>query len=88
VSGPARAEEEFGEEHPPHHLSVIVAGTADGEEEAFTLELDYEYRLNEWIGLGAIAEYAFEDLDAWSLLAVADIHIWRGFAIPEIPRRA
>jgi hypothetical protein len=85
LSGAAQAEEEHGEELSPHHLSVIVAGTVDDDEEAFTLGLDYEYRVNELLGVGAIAEYVFEDLDAWTLLGVADIHVWRGFAIQTGP---
>jgi hypothetical protein len=85
LSGAAHAEEEPGEERSPHHLSVIVAGTADDDVEAFALGLDYEYRVNELIGVGGVVEYAFEDLDVWTLLAVADIHVWRGFAIQTGP---
>ena len=70
--GHASAENHNGQ----HHLSVFVGGThvlnhdLNGE----TLGLDYEYRVSELLGLGMVAEYAFEDIDATTLIAVADIH--------------
>lgn len=58
----------------PHHLSVLMAGTFEEEEEAPSIGIDYEYRTSEFLGLGAVAEYAFEDIDATTFLAVADLH--------------
>ena len=71
------------EEDRPHHLSVVVGGTniPSADETAFTLGVDYEYRVNELIGVGAVVEYAFDDIDALTLLAVADVHLWRGLAL-------
>jgi hypothetical protein len=40
--------------------------------------LDYEYRVNDLLGLGAVVEYAGGEIDAWSFLAVADIHLYKG----------
>lgn len=60
----------------PHHLSTLVGTTytkACGN--AFTLGIDYEYRVNQVLGLGVVAEYAFGDLDAPTYLLVADLHI-------------
>ncbi len=75
------------EEDRPHHLSVIVGGTyvdaADVTE--FTLGIDYEYRLTELLGLGFVAEHAFGEIDATTLLAVADIHLFKGFALQVGP---
>lgn len=76
----ADAEEEVWRERP-HHFSFFVAGTHHEGEDAWTLGLDYEYRVNALIGLGLIGEHAFEDVDSTTLLAVADIHVWRGLAI-------
>lgn len=60
----------------PHHLSVIVGNTdLDNEGSGFTLGIDYEYRVNDVLGLGVVAEYARGDLEAWTYLLVADIHI-------------
>ena len=64
----------------PHHLSALV-GTTYTEEcgNAFTLGIDYEYRISDFLGLGFVAEYAFEDLDAYTYLLVADLHITNRF---------
>ncbi|MEL7128786.1 MAG: hypothetical protein AAGK23_04505 [Pseudomonadota bacterium] len=66
----------------PHHLSLVLAGTSVPAENAtaFTLGADYEYRLTRRVGLGAVVEHAFGDIDATTALAVADIHLWRGLA--------
>lgn len=62
--------------HGPNHLSVIIGGTESDEDGTeFTIGLDYEYRVNELIGLGGVVEYATGDYDATTLLGVADIHI-------------
>lgn len=75
------------DEQKPHHLSVITGGShIDAREEtAFTLGIDYEYRVNQLIGVGAVVEYAFGELNATTLLAVADIHLWRGLALQVGP---
>ena len=69
----------------PHHLSVVIAGTHAVDENAFTLGVDYEYRLSGFLGLGTVVEYAFEPFNATTLLAVADLHIWRGLAVQTGP---
>lgn len=69
----------------PHHLSLIVGGTANEEHTAFTLGLDYEYRVCEFLGIGAVAEYVLEDIDAATFLAVADLHLWRGLGVQTGP---
>lgn len=64
----------------PHHLSLLIGGTdlVDGDHTAMTLGLDYEYRVSEFLGLGFVVEQAFGDIDATTLLAVADLHLWDG----------
>lgn len=64
----------------PHHLSVLVGGTdlVNEDHTAVTLGLDYEYRVSEFLGLGFVVEQAFGDIDATTLLAVADLHLWHG----------
>lgn len=82
LSGHAVAQER------PHHLSVIAGATildVDDSEHAFTLGLDYEYRVSERIGLGVVAERAFGPVDSTTLLATADIHLWQGLAIQTGP---
>ncbi|MEM7409096.1 MAG: hypothetical protein AAF430_02540 [Myxococcota bacterium] len=84
LGGAARADEPLWHEHP-HHLSLLVAGSDDAEETALTLGVDYEYRLNALLGLGVVAEYAFEEIDAVTVLAVADLHLWRGLIVQTGP---
>ncbi|MEL6258644.1 MAG: hypothetical protein AAFQ67_06290 [Pseudomonadota bacterium] len=75
------------DEERPHHASLLVAGTTipSEDETAFTIGGDYEYRLNTLLGVGAVAEHAFGEIDATTLLAVADIHVWRGLAVQVGP---
>ncbi len=70
--------------HPgsPHHVSFLVGGTRvrAEEETGFTIGGDYEYRITRRLGVGGVVEHAFGEVDATTLLAVADIHLWRGLA--------
>ena len=86
LTAQAQIDVEF-DENKRHHLSVVFGGTTlfDAEETAFTLGVDYEYRINELIGVGGVVEYAFGDIDATTLLAVADIHLWKGLALQAGP---
>jgi len=66
--------------HGPHHFSVLLADThIDGEGNNATLGLDYEFRVSPLLGLGSVLEHATGDLDATTLLAVADVHLYEGF---------
>ena len=72
--------------HGPHHLSILLADTRiDGEGNNSTLGIDYEYRVSPLIGLGGVIEHAYGGLDATTLLAVADIHIYEGFTVQVGP---
>jgi hypothetical protein len=66
-------------------LSMILAGTSDADESAFTIGLDFEHRIHRYLGVGAVIEYATDDIDAVTLLGVADLHLWRGLAIQTGP---
>ncbi len=69
----------------PDHLSLFVGNTSDDGEDSVTIGIDYERRVSDVIGLGTVVEYAGQDIDALTLLGVADIHIWEGFAIQTGP---
>ncbi|RZO64188.1 MAG: hypothetical protein EVA70_08580 [Parvularculaceae bacterium] len=84
----ANAQENLeSEEESPHHVSVVLGGTHVASEDltAFTVGIDYEYRVNRLLGLGFVVERAFGEIDATTVLAVADIHIWRGLAVQAGP---
>ncbi|MEM7701299.1 MAG: hypothetical protein AAF251_05120 [Pseudomonadota bacterium] len=87
LCSPASANGHDDESREPNHVSVLIGGTHvnDGDETAFTLGLDYEHRVTELLGLGFVIEHAFLEREATSILAVADIHVWRGFVIQVGP---
>lgn len=65
--------------HAPHHLSLLPANThVRGEGDFASLGVDYEYRVNQLLGLGVVVEHAFDGLDATTVLAVADVHLHGG----------
>lgn len=81
--------------HIPHganHLSVLLANThVRGDGDSATVGIDYEYRVSPLLGLGAVLEYAFGELSATTLLAVADIHLVQGLVAqvgPGFERRS
>ena len=65
------------------HISILSGGTLIPHEDAtaWTLGVDLEYRVNRPLGLGIVAEHAFGELDATTLLAVADLHFLHGLVL-------
>lgn len=82
----SRGEEEVHIPHGPHHLSILLADThVNSEGNNSTFGIDYEFRVSPLLGLGAVIEHAYGELDATTLLAVADIHIYEGFIMQVGP---
>lgn len=71
--------------HHANHLSALAGTTAHSGDTASTYGLDYEYRLGNLIGIGAVAEHAVAPIEATTLLAVADVHVWRALAVQTGP---
>ena len=72
--------------HGPHHFSVLLADpNVSGEGDNFTVGLDYEYRVNELLGVGAVVERAYGEIGATTLLTVADVHFQNGLIIQVGP---
>ena len=69
----------------PHHLSVLLGTTEADEESGPTVGLDYEYRVSDFLGVGAVAEYAFDQIDSTTVLAAADLHVTPQFVIQTGP---
>lgn len=42
-----------------HAVGVFLGDTLDDGSHGFTLGLDYEYRLNRWVGLGGMMDFVF-----------------------------
>jgi hypothetical protein len=58
-----------------HHTAVFFGNTHDHHgEDAFTVGLDYEYKLCELFGVGALVDYAGDDIDSTVLAAGLFIH--------------
>lgn len=72
--------------HGPNHLSVLLADThVNGEGNSATVGIDYEYRVSHLLGLGAVLERAYGELNATTVLAVADIHMDNGLIVQVGP---
>lgn len=72
--------------HGPHHLSVLFADThVSGEGDGFTFGIDYEYRVSKLFGVGAVVEKVYGELEATTVLAVADIHFQHGLIVQVGP---
>ena len=71
----------------PHHLSLLLGATelVDEDEVGFTYGIDYEYALDETLGLGFVIERAEGDVETTSLFAVADIHLSRHLVLQVGP---
>ena len=83
LSGPASAETESGEE--AHHASsgeihhrntagVFVGATLEQHEEALAIGAEYERRIGETFGVGAVVEYTGGDIDSWVFAIPVALH--------------
>lgn len=85
MAASAKAQDHEGLEMP-YHLSLVLADThVGGEGNNGTLGIDIEYRVNQLLGIGAVFEYAWGELDATTVLAVADIHLIEGWVMQVGP---
>lgn len=47
----------------------------------FILGIDYEYCVSDFLGVGFVVEYVFEDLDVYIYLFVVDLYIINNFIV-------
>ena len=91
VAGPARAADEPDQEpESRNEVAFFMGVTDDDQETAFSLGLDYEYRLNRRLGIGGLVDYAFGDLRSGVLGVPVFFHPsekWKLFAAPGFERR-
>lgn len=82
--------EAHGEVHHGYHKNLIagfVGGAFEGiRDGGLALGIEYERRLNENWGVGAIAEHTFGDIDAWVYAIPVAFHNgpWKFYAAPGI----
>lgn len=77
---------ETWEEHR-HFLTLLALGTHEYADSrtAATVGVDYEYRFHRLVGAGFVAEHALEDIRETTILAVADLHVWRELVLQVGP---
>ncbi len=91
AADPSEVEESEGAEERYHLLTFLALGTYEYEFEGVTvatLGVDYEWRFSPLLGVGFVAEHALEDINETTVLAVADVHVWRSFVIQIGPGAA
>ncbi len=74
------------EAEPRHSLSVFVGGTTTEHISAFTLGLDYQYRVTPVIGVGALFDHAFGEIKSTILGAALFVHFrrWEATLAPAV----
>jgi hypothetical protein len=78
------AESEGGHEHV-NHMGLFLGNSHRGGETGFSVGLDYERRLTDLFGFGALIEYAGGDFDSWVFGAPLYIHPYKGFRFLAAP---
>jgi hypothetical protein len=74
-----------GHEHH-HHIAVILGNThTEHDEDAFTIGIDYEYRLSPLVGVGVLGEYATGGVDAWVVGVPFALHPGAGWRLVAMP---
>ena len=69
-----------------HHLELFLGNThTEHDEDAFSIGLGYEYRLNHFLGIGVLGEYAVKDIDAWVVGVPIAIHPGAGWRLVVMP---
>jgi len=71
----------------PNFLGAFVGVTSESRrEKGIPLGIEYERRLNKYIGIGLVAEYTFGDLDFWVYAVPFAYHTgrWKLYVAPGI----
>jgi len=82
LSVPAFGQHEEDHQGHKHHVAMFLGNTHNYHgEDAFTVGLDYEFRLHSLLGIGALIDHATEDIDS----TVAGVglfgHPWRDLRV-------
>ncbi|MGL1889666.1 MAG: hypothetical protein OCD76_24340 [Reichenbachiella sp.] len=71
----AQENEEVSEEERKSELSVFLGGTSKARNSALTIGVDYQYRLNQHVGIGGLVDYAAGDLQSLLIGPAFFLHI-------------
>jgi hypothetical protein len=77
--------ESEGEHEHANHMGLFLGNSHRGGETGFSVGLDYERRLTDLFGFGALIEYAGGDFDSWVFGAPLYIHPYKGFRFLVAP---
>ncbi len=77
----AERNEHEGKHLHRHHIAGFLGGTHVEHETAFTVGADYEYRLSNWVGVGALIDYAGGHLDERIVAGMVIVHPIRPLAV-------
>ena len=72
----SQEKENGNEEEKKSSLSVFIGGTTNKDATAFTIGLDYQYRINKLIGVGLVLDYATPEIKSLLLAPAAFFHLW------------
>ena len=71
------ANHEAGHQEHKHHVAIFLGNTHDYHgEDAFTVGLDYEFRLHDLLGVGALIDHAAGDIESTVAGAGIFLHPW------------
>jgi len=90
IASPALSEESAYSHHEEGHensndVALFLGNTHHGDENGFSVGLDYEHRLNTIFGAGGLVEYSAGDFDSWVVAASLFIHPYKGFRLILAP---
>jgi hypothetical protein len=75
-----KSHEEGAHESHRHHMALILGNTQSEEtSNGPSIGVDYEYRLNKWLGIGGLVEWAGGDFDHLLLMVPLYIHPYKGW---------
>ena len=75
AAAPAFGQHEEAHHGHKHHVALFLGNTHDDHgEDAFTTGLDYEYRLTDLLGIGALIDWAGGDMKSTVVGAVLFVH--------------
>ena len=61
-----------------HHAALFIGNTQDdGSKRGLSVGMEYEYRINQWVGLGGMVEYAGGDFEHLLIAVPLFIHPYK-----------
>jgi hypothetical protein len=71
--------------HEENEVGLFLGGSHHSEDNGFSIGLDYEHRINEAFGVGALVEYTTKDFDSWVVAFPVYVHPYMGLRLLAAP---